>query len=201
MRFGGAIELTTPEIQLKEPMKFTTMAVPAKKTDTFAGNNADKLYAWATLGQVRAHPYAGILSWISGKSTLSILPSQCEPGYGDAPLALGLRASLGRDRDRCRDHGLASRWIRSKDRQPELPEVIYDKSHSVLETSFDGCIDVKGVLVPKRLASSFVTRFSTCSRLYSDVRWRHVSSDISGCHRMSKRQISDGGSRKSDLAD
>ena len=38
MRFGGAVELTTPEIQLKEPMKFTTMVVPAKKTDTFAGN-------------------------------------------------------------------------------------------------------------------------------------------------------------------
>ena len=34
------------------------------------------------------------------------------------------------------------------------PEVIYDESLSVLETSFDGCVDISGVLVPKKLQNA-----------------------------------------------
>jgi PKD repeat protein len=33
-------------------------------------------------------------------------------------------------------------------------KVIYNESHSVLETSFDGCVDVSGVLVPKKLQNA-----------------------------------------------
>jgi PKD repeat protein len=34
------------------------------------------------------------------------------------------------------------------------PKVIYDESLSVLETSFDGCVDVSGVLVPKKVQNA-----------------------------------------------
>lgn len=152
MRFGGAIELTTPEIQLKEPMKFTTMVVPAKKTDTFADNNADKLHAWATLDKSAPIHMQGFSMDIR-EINFEYLAANVTPGTATrlslwGSVLLSEEIALGAETtDRISVDTL-------KGSTPEMPEVIYKNSHSLLETSFDGCIDVKGVLVPKRLASS-----------------------------------------------
>jgi hypothetical protein len=152
MRFGGAVELTTPEIQLKEPMKFTTMVVPAKKTDTFAGNNADKLYGWATLDKTAPVHMQGFSLDIR-EINFEYLSKTVEPGTATrlslwGSVLLSEEIAIGSETTDCISLDTL------KGPEPELPVVIYDKSYSVLETSFDGCIDVKGVLVPKRLASS-----------------------------------------------
>ncbi|MGI6072388.1 MAG: hypothetical protein ACOX75_05185 [Lachnospiraceae bacterium] len=152
MRFGGSIKLTTPEIQLEEPMKFTTMVVPAKKTDTFADNNADKLHAWATLDKTTPVHMQGFSLDIR-EINFEYLSKTIKDG---TPTRLSLWGSvllseeiaIGTETTDC----IALDTLKGP--ELELPVVIYDKSYSVLETSFDECIDVKGVLVPRRLTES-----------------------------------------------
>ena len=79
--------------------------------------------------------------------------------------ALGLGAPLGGLCDGLWNDGL-HRTDTLRGPELELPVVIYDKSYSVLETSFDECIDVKGILVPKRLKMPHrkAGRRNLCSR-------------------------------------
>ncbi len=152
MRFGGSIDLNTPEIQLKEPMKFTTMVVPANKTDTFADNNVDKLHAWATLDKTAPVHMQGFSLDIR-EINFEYLSKRAQD---NAPTRFSLWGSVLLSEDFAMGSGttdcIALDTLRGA--ELELPVVIYDKSYSVLETSFDECIDVKGILVPKRLADA-----------------------------------------------
>ena len=152
MRFGGSIELATPEIQLKEPMKFTTMVIPAEKKDTFADNNADKLHAWATLDKTAPVHMQGFSLDIR-EINFEYLSAVVKPGTATrlslwGSVLLSEEIALGTETTDCISIDTL------KGPELEMPVVIYDKSYSVLDASFDECIDVKGVLVPKRLANS-----------------------------------------------
>ncbi len=152
MRFAGSVDLKTPEIQLKEPMKFTSMVVPAKKTDTFSGNNSKKVHGWATLDKTCPVHMQGFSLDIR-EINFEYLAASATPGTATrlslwGSVLLSEEIALGSDTTDC----IAVDTL--KGTELELPVVIYDQSYSMLETSFDECIDVKGRLVPKRLAEA-----------------------------------------------
>lgn len=152
MKVGGSIELKTPEIQVKEPMKFTNMVIPAKKTDTYAENNKDKLHAWATLGKATPVNMEGFSLDIR-EINFEYLSKSVNPG---TPTRLSFWGSVLLSED----IPISSKTTDCiaidtlKKPEPELPTVVYEKSFAVLEGNFDDCMDVKGILVPKRLDGS-----------------------------------------------
>lgn len=149
MKIGGSMELETPEIQLKEPMKFTNMVIPAKKTDTYADNNTDKRHAWATLDKAAPVHMEGF--------SLDIREINFEYLSKDAVSGTPTRLSFWGSVLLSEDIPIGSKTTDRialdtlKNSEPALPAVVYDKSFAMLDTSFDDCLDVKGVLVPKRL--------------------------------------------------
>ncbi|MDI9470747.1 MAG: hypothetical protein QM296_11175 [Bacillota bacterium] len=152
MRFAGSVDLKTPEIQLKEPMKFTSMVVPAKKTATFSANNTKKQHGWATLDKTCPVHMQGFSLDIR-EINFEYLAANVTPGTATrlslwGSVLLSEEIALGSDTTDC----IAVDTL--KGTELELPVVIYDQSYSMLETSFDECIDVKGKLVPKRLAEA-----------------------------------------------
>lgn len=153
LHISGGLRLPSPDaaiagISSPDFFTFTDMVVPADKTK--AGNDAD----------ARGRKYADV-----------ILDKPVNIDFEGFPMEVRRFALVHRESG-------ASRSVRlnmygatllsdiiplSSDPKDELivecpevlgnPAVVYNESRSVLNTSFDGCVDVTGVLVPKKLQS------------------------------------------------
>lgn len=150
MSISGAVELITPEIQIEEPMQFSGLLVPSKKTSTFDVVNKDKRYGLATLDKaVPAHMQGFKLA--VRELSIEYLSQTVQP---NTPTRLSLwgavmlsdKIPLGsKTTDRIAINTLVGTEL-------ALPEVLYDQSFAVLDAGFDETLDVKGVMVPQKIS-------------------------------------------------
>ena len=157
LRIGGQVIIPAPgtagyEIGSQEPLAFTNMIVPAnlEKIRLQSGTN---IYASIPLDKPVNINFQGFPMEVRGLDIKYTGPKNPKPGSGQrtdwAELNLHGATQLS-DNIALSNESTDSLVVKCADKEV-IPTVLYDKSYSVLNNSFEGCIDVVGRLVPKKI--------------------------------------------------
>ncbi len=157
LRIGGQVIIPAPgtsgyEIGSQDPLAFTNMVVPAdlEKIRMQSGTN---IYASVPLDKPVNINFQGFPMEVRGLDIKYTGPKNPEPGSGQrtdwAELNLHGATQLS-DNIALSNESTDSLVVKCADKEV-IPTVLYDKSYSVLNNSFEGCIDVVGRLVPKKI--------------------------------------------------
>lgn len=157
MHISGNLALETAEVQTGDPFAFTDMLVPSDIHETKEENNTGHQYASVELDR----PINVVFQGFTVEVRALDLAYMDIPNYRSVYLALHgatlLAESIPLSQDTTDDlvincfgylpPGYGMKFIALD------PHVIYEESHAVLNATFEDCIDVSGVLVPKLTAS------------------------------------------------
>ena len=157
LRIGGQVIIPAPgtsgyEIGSQDPLAFTNMIVPAdlEKIRMQSGTN---IYASVPLDKPVNINFQGFPMEVRGLDIKYTGPKNPKPGSGQrtdwAELNLHGATQLS-DNIALSNESTDSLVVKCADKEV-IPTVLYDKSYSVLNNSFEGCIDVVGRLVPKKI--------------------------------------------------
>ncbi|OQA73265.1 MAG: hypothetical protein BWY35_00654 [Firmicutes bacterium ADurb.Bin248] len=157
MHINGDLTLETAEVQTGDPLAFTDMLVPSDILDTLEENNPGRQYASAALDKPVNVSFQGFTMEVRALD----LAYMDNPDYRSVYLALRgatlLAESIPLSQDTtddlvvdCPGYPLVGYGLNYAALDPY---VVYGESRAVLNATFDDCIDVSGVLVPKLTAS------------------------------------------------
>ncbi|NLZ55347.1 MAG: hypothetical protein GX900_01590, partial [Clostridiaceae bacterium] len=149
MRFAGSLQLKTGEVQTDQELRFTDMIIPAKKWMTSEAHNPQGKIASATMSSPVPIKFQGFEMLIRNVKLVHQDDGEKSDPKEKTHLVLAGSTVLSETIPIGQEATDEVIMEYSKATEAEEPKVIYDESSSVLNASFDGCIDVKGVLVPK----------------------------------------------------
>lgn len=157
MHISGNMTLETAEIQTGDPLAFIDMLVPSDILKTTEENNSEHQYASVELDK----PVNIIFQGFTMEVRALDLAYMDIPNFRSVRLALH-GATLLAESIPLSQNTSDALVVNCPGYRPDAyglsyialdPQVVYGESRAVLEATFDDCIDVSGVLVPKLTAS------------------------------------------------
>jgi len=157
MHLSGAVIMQTDEVTTAEPLAFTDMVVPADIRKTIREDNPDGKYAAVELDRPTNIGFQGFTMEIRALDLTYIAsrPVTDKPVwltmYGATLLAENI--PLSSDTTDALIIECPIHWLTESFKIGGSPSVVHEESYSVLDATFDDCIDISGVLIPKPASS------------------------------------------------
>ncbi|HWR19946.1 MAG TPA: hypothetical protein VN608_10015 [Clostridia bacterium] len=150
MHIGGSMPLAIDEIIADEALPFTDMIVPADINDTHRDVNQNGTYAMVELDRPVNVYFRGFSMQVNALD-LAFTERARTVSVNTTSVRLTLKGMT----ELAKNIPLSAQAVDALTIEcPSVlhkPVVLYEESYAVLNAGFDGCVDVSGVLVPKKV--------------------------------------------------